>query len=316
MLHLTHPRLAARLLAVSAALLFTSACGNGATYGMAPGYVEPEPEPERDAGPPLPEIDAGPQDAGPQPDAGDGCTTETREVTEEEDFEAFQQHDFAAAFGCASCHNGGSPEARKQPWGTSDTSEEGWHYAVTTLLGQSDQVGAPPEETTLYKSFNQQTATLASIHGVNEEMKAAVVAWVTWRRTPIVETVCLDAGPVVDEPDCTPSLPSEAESAARFTQLGIGDGIAAHNCQLCHVGAKSATGTDQAWGATTDDDEGWHVAFWGKAQAEPVTDVTTSTLYTHLDNINGTHGAKPAERDATGEWLDYIYNGELPPGCD
>lgn len=302
-------------------------CGNGQTFGIAPG---PPPPPE-DAGdvepPPPPPEDAGPQpvrDAGPQPDAGDGCTTTVRDLTPDEDFAEFTAQGLPAHFACATCHaSSGNPSGRNGAWGPSDDADNAkrWFDGSVGLLSQSDQASlTDPTATRLYASFAGGIGgSFASQHLDNKpEAKAAVENWLTERMAGVTETVCVDAGPSPDpDPvDCTPTLPTEAESEARFESLGIGSGVAAYNCQLCHVGAaKSGTGQDQAWGATTDDSAGWHDAFYGKALQESPTDVTQSVLYTHLNGSDGTHGVKAAERDATEEWLDYVLNGEVPAGC-
>lgn len=325
----------ARATTLLQALSFTAStvvlvgCGGGALYATAPGPVfeEPEPEPEIDAGDPDPPPPPPPP---PPTDGGDGCVTTTEPISPEDDLAAFSAAGIATYFSegpnCKTCHANRNPEGEGLSWGAPADTEEGWFEAVSTLLTLPRNAGLPFEETTLYAAFNGTVpAPYAGQHQNNDGAKTAISGWITARSQGVTETVCPDAGPGPTpgtdagpgpDPGCTPTLPSQAESEARFVELNLGTTFAL--CNACHVGStKEGTATLQAWGAKQNSQPAWHVAFWEKAKQENfASDVTQSVLYTHFDGYDGTHAERPTERDATEQWLEYVLNGEPPAGCE
>ncbi len=317
------------VLSIAACSVVLVACGNGLTFGIAPGGPPP-PEPPKDAGPIIdpPAEDAG-EDPPPPPDAGSGCITTTVPLSPDDDLSEFSSAGIATFFStgpnCKTCHSGRNPEGQGLTWGATEDAEEAWFEAVSALLTLPRNDGLPFEQTTLYAAFNGTApAPYTGQHPNNDAAKAALEAWLSLREEGITETVCTDAGPGPTPgtdagpgpgPDCTPTIPTESESEAKFIALNLGTTFAL--CNACHVGStKQATATLQAWGAKENTPAGWHVAFWGKAKQENfATDVTQSVLYTHFNGYDGTHAVRATERDSTEEWLEYALNGEVPAGC-
>lgn len=322
-----------RMFTLWSALGFVFGCGTGETYGVAPGpsLVVDGATPVTDGGETMGDAgsDAGPvADAGPGVDAGENCFVEEgerRDLTAEEDLAAFVDTGVRAEFSCAACHRNKNPSGSGIGWGASADTDQGWFEAAVALVERDGQVD--PTETRLYAAFS---GTISSQHPLDAVAQAAVVTWLDARAAGVTtpgEVVCIDAGPAEEPPTnvdpadpppqqgCTPILPSQAESLARFEELAIASKLT--GCASCHASAsKSATGANTSWGASASPPSAsdWHAAFYGKAMSEGLgADVQSSSLYRHVSGT-GVHFVSGAP-ELVEQWLEYVILGEPPAGC-
>lgn len=310
---------------VSTVLL--AACGDGLTYGMAPGPIfveEPPPTGGNDAGGNTT------PDAGPPPTPTDGgCVTVTTPVTPEDDLAAFRTAGIQALFtqACKTCHGSRNPAGTGLTWGATADDEAAWFEACSTLLELDRNAGKPVEETTLYGAFSGVFQQQPLQHQTNAAGQSAVADWVAARQ-PVTETICdegpgpgpdpgVDAGPGPgpDPGGCV--LPTKAESEARFLELDVTSTFL--NCQVCHAGANhSPTGEGDFWGSAqaSPTPTDWHDALWVLTDGERAgVTVETSSLYDNLNGAGGKHVTYAAARDASEPWLDYVLNGAGVAGC-
>jgi hypothetical protein len=283
---------------------------------VAPGPLEPEPV--LDAGPPLPQPDAGPRDAGPPPDAGADCTVEYRDLTPEEDLQVFSDLQVASFFSCASCHRVASaePTNRGQQWGTNSNDLPGWYEACATLA-ESD-AALPIASNGLYRAFLGPAAGgFSASHPANVSGAAAMDAWLRERREGIGEVVCQDAGPP-PSPVCEPTsrLVTEAEAKAELQALNI---VADFSCALCHRSGSAPSGRGQSWGpgANPGTPEQWSEAIYNLAQRESGVAIADTGLVKAFSGVWASHPNESGKRGRMETWLGYLRTPiEDSSACD
>ena len=116
----------------------------------------------------------------------------------------------------------------------------------------------------------------------------------------VAEAPC-DAG-IIDNP--------EALAETKFNELGL---LAEFQCGSCHVpGSGDLSNID--WGPA--DNDSWFAPVYALAQRSDLTDISSTSLYTHFNGINGSHPLDQTARDKTQEFLEYMRDDLAPQPCE
>lgn len=287
-------------------VVWLAGCGSGVTFGIAPGPVDEAPLPsDAGPGPVVPPPDSGPP---PPVDAGPGCEEVLLPAPSAEESRAeFDARGLGAAFACAACHRGRSPEGVGIGWGAASDDADGWYAAATSLADRDAANGVQVEDSSLYRHFNGSDGT----HPVNVGARDNTGAWLRFLWEPRSELVCEepDAGPG-EEPCFTPY--PEADSRAYFS-ANLESGFI--SCSACHRGAPSGANGNVQFDATT----AWQVAY---DRLESNATSAAGTTIGQVLRVDGAtlpgHGYAFGAADAAKVWIESHLFG-VPtgaPGCE
>jgi hypothetical protein len=252
-------------------------CGLVAATGIAPGCT-----------PDFPTSGMVPGQVIIQDPVGNDCDTATIAVAT---LPVFEGSGLTTAYGCAGCHNGGTPNGVGAAWGPdSDLTAAGWHAAVLQLAANVPVTSVA--EHTLYTHFNGSDVT----HPVNS---AALTDMETWLNSFLDNggDACGGGPPIAC--DLNALL---GDTSADYVASGL---TTAYSCAACH-NTGTPDGRGQAWGPNNDlSDTGWQLAVATLALADVpgLSDISSHTLYTHFDGSDAIHPVSEAGKSGVNAYL-------------